>query len=85
MNSTFCGIFVYDTQREAIREATADVKKWAEEDETNCTAEVALWSGDMLIIKATPKGEISKSKSGGWNIGGFIYMSRKVAKVYGVR
>ena len=83
MNSTWT--CVYETEREAIQEATKDAKEWAKDNDMNCYAEVALWSGDMLVIKSTPSGEITRSKSGGWNRGGLVYMSRRVAKVYGIR
>lgn len=80
MNSTVkC---IYDTEEEAIKCAIEDVKEWAKDNDMDCFAEIAMESGDTLIIKSTSSGEISRSKSGGWNKGGLIYMSKKVERIY---
>lgn len=83
MNST-CTC-VYETEREAIKEATQDAIKAAKDNDLWCFSEVALWNGNSMIIEAFPDGKIKKTMSGGWNRGGLVYMSKRVAKVYGVR
>lgn len=83
MNST--SFHVYKNQKEAIEMATIDAKKDAKEIGEKCVSCVSLMNGNTLEIEASPNGEITRSKSGGWNRGGLVYMSRRVAKVYGIR
>lgn len=88
MNSTIkC---IYKTQKEAIKNALEDAKKAMEDlnyiyqDENNYSScsEVALISGDTLTITVYPKGKVKKTKTAGWNMGGLIYMSKKVSNIY---
>lgn len=83
MNST-CPC-IYPTEREAVSNATQDAKEAAIDNQMACTSEVALLSGDTLIIEVSPNGKVVKKYSGGWNKGGLIYMSSKVAKVFGLK
>lgn len=83
MNSTYpC---IYPTQREAVRQATIDAKQSAKDNDCVSQEQVALLSGDTLIIEASPNGKVTKTFSGGWNKGGLVYMSTKVAKVFGLK
>jgi len=80
MNSVFkC---IYDTEEEAIKCATEDVKEWAKDNGKDSFAEVAKENGDILIIESNPNGEISESISNGLNKGSIIYMSKKAGKIF---
>lgn len=80
MNSVFkC---IYDTEEEAIKCATEDVKEWAKDNGAESFAEVAKENGDILIIESNPNGEISKSISSGLNKGSIIYMSKRAERIF---
>ena len=73
---------IYDTEEEAIKCATEDVKEWAKDNGTDSFAEVAKENGDILIIESNPNGEISESISNGLNKGSIIYMSKGAKKIF---
>ena len=73
---------IYDTEEEAIKCATEDVKEWAKDNGKDSFAEVAKENGDILIIESNPNGEISESISNGLNKGSIIYMSKRAKNIF---
>lgn len=71
----------YQTQAEAIREATKAAKENARDNGENCQERVLLTSGDTLILTSTPGGKVTRKLSAGWDTEGVLHGSRRVLAI----
>lgn len=76
---------IHKTQGEAIADGVYQARSWAYKNGMPGYAEIALNNGKSLVVKSTPNGKITKYYSDGWNKGGMIFMSEKVAKQYDLK
>ena len=71
----------FKTQRQAIADAAASARDWAEDNKEPMTADVLLWSGDTLHITSTQDGKLSRRITAGWERHGVLFCSRKTASL----